>query len=75
VNCVICRNGETRRAGITVSLDRSGTTIVIRSVPAEVCENCGEEYVDEATTAQLLRTADAAAQAGVQVEVRDYLAA
>jgi hypothetical protein len=37
--------------------------------------NCGEEYVDEATTAQLLRTADAAAQAGVQVEVRDYLAA
>jgi len=75
VNCVICRNGETRGAGITVSLDRGGTTVVIRSVPAEVCENCGEEYVDEATTAQLLRTADAAAQAGVQVEVRDYLAA
>ena len=75
MNCVICRNGETRGAGITVSLDRGGTTVVIRSVPAEVCENCGEEYVDEATTAQLLRTADAAAQAGVQVEVRDYLAA
>lgn len=75
VNCVLCKNEETRRAGITVSLDRAGATVVIRNVPAEVCENCGEEYLDEATTAQLLRTADAAARAGVQVEVRDYLAA
>jgi len=75
VNCVICKNGETRRASITAALDRNGTTVVIRGVPAEVCVNCGEECVDEATTTQLLRTADAAAQAGVQVEVRDYLAA
>ena len=75
MNCVICRSGATPPASITVSLDRGGTTVVIRSVPAEVCENCGEEYLDEATTAQLLRTADAAAQAGVQVEVRNYLAA
>lgn len=75
MNCVICKNGQTRRAGITVSLDRGETTVVVRSVPAEVCENCGEEYVDEATTSQILRTADAAAQAGVKIEVRDYLAA
>lgn len=46
-----------------------------RGVPAEVCENRGEEYLDEATTAHPLRTADAAAQAGVHVEIRDYLAA
>ncbi|MCC6764089.1 MAG: type II toxin-antitoxin system MqsA family antitoxin [Deltaproteobacteria bacterium] len=75
MNCVICKNGRTRRAGITVSLDRGETTVVVRSVPAEVCENCGEEYLDEATTSQILRTADAAAQAGVKIEVRDYLAA
>ena len=37
--------------------------------------NCGEEYLDETTTAELLKTADAAAQAGVQVDVRDYVAA
>jgi hypothetical protein len=35
----------------------------------------GEEYIDEPTTAELLKTADAAAQAGVQVDVRDYIAA
>jgi hypothetical protein len=37
-----------------------------------VCDNCGEEYLDETTTAELLNTADAAAQArtGVQ-QARD----
>ncbi len=75
MNCVICRNGERRPGAITVAFDRGGATVVVRGVPADVCANCGEEYIDEATTAQLLRTADAAAQAGVQVEIRDYLAA
>ena len=32
-------------------------------------------YLDEVTTAALLKTADAAAQAGVQVDVREYVAA
>jgi len=44
-------------------------------VPARVCDNCGEEYLDGTTTAELLKTADAAAQAGVQVHVRHYVAA
>jgi hypothetical protein len=48
---------------------------VIKGVPARVCPNCGEEYVDEETTACLLKTAEEAARAGVQVEVRQYIAA
>ncbi len=58
-----------------MTLERGGATVVIRGVPARVCDNCGEEYLDETTTAELLKTADAAAQAGVQVDVRDYVAA
>jgi hypothetical protein len=42
-------------------------------VTARVCDNCGEQHLDETTTAGLLKTADAAAQAGVQVNVRDYV--
>jgi hypothetical protein len=44
-------------------------------VPAQVCENCGEQYVDADTTARLLGEAEKAAAAGVQVEVRAYAAA
>jgi len=50
-------------------------TLVFKRVPAQVCENCGEAYLDEATTAHLLATAQEAARAGVQVDVREYVAA
>lgn len=37
-------------------------------MPARVCDNCGEESIDETTTAELLlETADAAGHVGVQV--------
>jgi len=47
----------------------------VKSVPARVCENCGEEYVDEDITARLLREAEDAARSGVQVDIREYVAA
>lgn len=75
MRCVICKNGETRSGKATVTLEREGTTLVTKGVPAEVCDNCGEEYVDEATTARLLKTAEQAAEAGVQVDIRQYVAA
>lgn len=50
-------------------------TLVVKSVPAEVCQNCGEQYIDDQTTASLLRQAEEAAIAGVEVQVRSYAAA
>jgi len=60
---------------VTVTLERNGATLVFRDVPAEVCQTCGEQYVDERTTSRLLAQANEAVKAGVQVEVRAYLAA
>jgi len=48
---------------------------VFRDVPAEVCDNCGEAYVDEVSTKKLLDDASAAARAGTEVEVRRFAAA
>lgn len=75
MKCVICKHGEITSGTTTVTLERGTTTLVIKGVPARVCINCGEEYVDEETTRQLLATAAAAASAGVQVEVLQYAAA
>ena len=75
MKCVICKHGETRRGTATLTLVRDGTTLVVKGVPADVCANCGEEYVDETTTARLLRAAEEAAQAGVQVDIREYVPA
>jgi len=73
--CVICKNGETRPGTATVTFERHGATVVIKGVPARVCQNCGEEYVDDAIASRLLKTAEEAARSGVQVDVRNYAAA
>ncbi len=75
MKCVICKLGETSPATTTVTLEQGSMTLVFKGVPAQVCDNCGEAYLDEATTARLLETVQDAARAGVQVAVRDYLAA
>lgn len=75
MKCVVCKKGETRAGKATITLERNGTTLVVKGVPASVCNNCGEEYVSEEVTARLLRSAEEAARAGVQVDVREYIAA
>jgi YgiT-type zinc finger domain-containing protein len=75
VKCVICKNGVTKPGRATVTLTRGDLTLVVKGVPAEVCANCGEEYVDEEVTRRILQVAEDAAKAGVQVDVRDYVAA
>ena len=75
MKCVICKHGETKPGKATVTLERGGSTLILKSVPAEVCKNCGEPYVDAAVTAKLLKDAEQAARDGVEVEVRTYAAA
>ena len=74
MRCVICKQAEIRSGKATVTLERDGITLVVKGVPARVCPNCGEEYVDEETTARLLQAAEEAARAGVQVDIREYVA-
>lgn len=75
MKCVICRRGQadTQPGWSTVTLERDGLTLVVKHVPAQVCPNCGEEYVDESVAAQLLETAEQAARAGAQVDVRVFV--
>ena len=75
MKCVICKKGETKAGTATVTLDKNGTTLVFKGVPARVCTNCGEEYVDEEIAASLLKSATEAARSGIQVEIRQYTAA
>lgn len=74
MNCIVCRHGDTQPGTTTVTFHRDGRTLVVNEVPAEVCENCGEAYVAEDVTAELLRMATEARQAQAIVLVRDYSA-
>ncbi len=74
MKCVICKQGELKAGKVTVTLERKGSTLVFKGVPAQVCPNCGEEYVDEDVSAKLLQRADELAKDGAQVDVREYAA-
>ena len=75
MKCVICRHGDMSAGTSIVSLARDTLTLVAKDVPSLICENCGEEYVDDRVSARLLETADEALKAGVQVDVRSYVSA
>ena len=68
-------SGETKAGHATVTLERHSTTLVVRGVPAQVCTNCGEEYIDEQAGEHLLTLVSRAAMSGVEIEVRQYEAA
>jgi YgiT-type zinc finger domain-containing protein len=73
MKCVICKQGETQPGAATVTREREGTMLIVRSVPAQVCQNCGEEYINEDITATLLQQAEEAVRTGVQVNIRTYV--
>lgn len=75
MKCVICRQAETISGTTTVTLERGEFTYVVKGVPAQVCPNCGEDYVSEKVTAELLKAAEQMVKSGTLVEIRHYLAA
>ncbi len=53
MTCVICKNGETEPGVTTSTLEQDSTIIFVRNIPAEVCNNCGEAYIDSQTIVNL----------------------
>lgn len=72
MKCVICKTGATQPGATTVTLERCTTTVVIKGVPADVCDNCGEYYLSEDVAAQVEDLAEAAVSHGAEVEVLRY---
>jgi YgiT-type zinc finger domain-containing protein len=69
MKCVICKNGTTRKGKVTVTLERDQSIIAIKEVPAQVCQNCGEYYLDPEMTKEVLNRAEQAVKKGVEIEV------
>ena len=74
MKCVICKHGETEAGVVTVSLERDETTVMVKGVLAQVCDNCAEYYVSEDVTAKVLGLAEDAAKKQVEVEIFRYAA-
>jgi YgiT-type zinc finger domain-containing protein len=74
MRCVICKTGEARDGHATVTLERNGTVVIVKGVPAEVCDNCGEYYLAQQTAARVYARADDAVQRKAELEIVNYAA-
>jgi YgiT-type zinc finger domain-containing protein len=72
MKCVICKHAQLNDGMTTVTLEHGPTTLVFKDVPARICSNCGEKYVDAETTARILKSVENATGSGAEVEVRHY---
>jgi len=72
MECVICKNGKTEQGLVTFTLERDGTIIIFKNVPALVCQNCGDFYLSEDTTTMLLAKAAISIEKGVEFEIINF---
>jgi YgiT-type zinc finger domain-containing protein len=74
MECVICKHGKTKPGLVSVTLERDDCLIVLKRVPADICENCGEYYLSESVTEYVLNRAEGAVNKGAEVEILRYVA-
>ena len=67
MSCLICKTGETNPGTTTVTLERDNTVVVIKDVPAQVCDNCGEYYLSEDVSTRIYSLAEDAVKRKVEV--------
>ncbi len=74
MKCALCKTGQTEPGETTVVLNRENTSVIIKKVPADICDTCGEYYLSDAVTELLLTRAEDAITKGVEVEILRYAA-
>jgi YgiT-type zinc finger domain-containing protein len=75
MKCLSCKNGTPEPGTTTFTADADGVLVIVRNVPALICNICGEEYFDAEVSAQLQDQIDEAAKSGGELTVRTYRAA
>jgi YgiT-type zinc finger domain-containing protein len=75
MKCSICKNSETTDGYTSITFSKEQLVYVVKNVPARICDNCGEQYVDKKTASALLKTANEAFKNNVIIDVREFKAA
>lgn len=72
MKCLICKNGNTDHGFTNITFEKEGMILIIKYVPAEICTNCGEVYLDEEANQNIQKTAASAYKEGIQLEICSY---
>ncbi|MCX6351001.1 MAG: type II toxin-antitoxin system MqsA family antitoxin [Bacteroidetes bacterium] len=69
MSCLICKNVTYKNGKVTVKLERGEAIVLIKDVPAEICDTCGNYLLDTKTSTEILDLANDSFKAGAELEV------
>ena len=49
MKCLICKHTHMKEGTTILPIERGNAILLITDIPAQVCANCGEPYLDEDT--------------------------
>ena len=74
MNCPICKSGNMTSGHTSMTFERAGATVVVKGVPADICDNCGEAFVADEVARRVHEVARTELRKGVEIEVIHYAA-
>ncbi len=66
--CPLC-GGKVEPSTTTFSVDLKSGVVVVRNVPAHICTQCGEDWIDNTVTQELEEIVKRAKQQNSQLEM------
>jgi len=69
MECVICKNGSTIANKVSVTIERNNSIVVVKDVPAQVCNNCGHYYLSDPISEKVFLLANESIERGTEIEV------
>jgi YgiT-type zinc finger domain-containing protein len=70
--CLICRRGDLELGFTTISLEDKEIKLIIKGVPANICDTCGEAYLDESIASRVMQFARGNVVDGVLRDTLDF---
>lgn len=70
--CMFCKCDSVKASFTTHVVNYNGTIIVIKNVPCEECEQCGEKYYTDEVAEKIEKMVNLAKQMMQEIAVLDY---
>lgn len=71
MECFMCK-GELIEKKINYMVDLEKTIIIIKDVPAKVCDQCGEQYFDDETSQNIEKIVNKLKDLSTEVTIINY---
>ena len=69
MKCVTCKHGNTFAGKTIITIAEGGSTIVIKDVPAQICDLCGAYYIDADTLEEVRKVVKHEKEIGSELTV------